>query len=330
MNFLCVSCAWSTSCLSEDSMGIVVLETNWPIPCQEGVERLAILLPFGMGLRQDLLYLSVCWRGSQHDSTCASLSQNTKPYSKRTFQMACGQDGQASPKLHSKSHILHPAVMILQSLLNITSKTRKSPWTSNNFQTSPQIISNLPIFVGVSEAKPQPVGEPSIWAKLVPPNFAKGTNVQTHRGNLCGHRGLWLLGTIPQDGSTSKHRIWWINVSPGVVSQILIISEKRLNHLQIHTGFTVSISSNTLDTHECNTTVRSSTRWRLVMMEWVASTRARISSKSTFTASIAAVKSCPQQWSLVAIPHIRKGANCTKTATKPRDWWQSGVFSVKK
>ena len=38
--------------------------------------------------------------------------------------------------------------------------------------------------------------------------------------------------------------------------------------------------------HQC-----ASTRWRLVMMEWVASTRARISSRSTFTASMAAVKS---------------------------------------
>lgn len=95
----------------------------------------------GYLLWQDLLYLSVCWRVSQHDSTCASLSQNTKPYSKRTFQMACGQDGQASPKLHSKSHILHPAVMILQSLLNITLKTRKSPW---KIQQLPNIASNHP------------------------------------------------------------------------------------------------------------------------------------------------------------------------------------------
>ena len=105
--------------------------------------------------------------------------------------------------------------------------------------------------------------------------------------------------SIGSDESMSLQELY-LNVSQ--------ISEKRLNHFQIHTGFTVSISSNTLDTHECNTTVPSSTRWRLVMMEWVASTRARISSKSTFTASIAAVKSCPQQWSLVAIPHIRKGA----------------------
>mmetsp|Transcript_69165 Transcript_69165/g.160333 ORF Transcript_69165/g.160333 Transcript_69165/m.160333 type:complete len:480 (-) Transcript_69165:1-1440(-) len=42
---------------------------------------------------------------------------------------------------------------------------------------------------------------------------------------------------------------------------------------------------------EISAVMVASTRWRLVIMEWVASTRARISSRSTFTASMAAVKS---------------------------------------
>lgn len=42
---------------------------------------------------------------------------------------------------------------------------------------------------------------------------------------------------------------------------------------------------------EISAVMVASTRCRLVIMEWVASTRARISSKSTFTASMAAVKS---------------------------------------
>lgn len=212
-----------------------------------------------------------------------------------------------------------------------------SPWKpenhherSNNFQTSPEIISNLPIFVGVSEG----LNSPTSWGAIY---LGQGRSTQLLPKAPMSKRiveisavivacGCWELypkmgrpQSIGSDESMSLQELYLK----------LIISEKNWTTSKIHTGFTVSISSNTLGTHECNTTVRSSTRWRLVMMEWVASTRARISSKSTFTASIAAVKSCPQQWSLVAIPHIRKGANCTKTATKPRDWWQSGFSQCK-
>ncbi len=153
--------------------------------------------------------------------------------------------------------------------------------------------------------------EISIWAKvgwghmMSSSKLAKGTNVQTHRGNLCGHRGLKGCGCWKSIyGATPNHmKIWWINVFPGVLStkyfivfpKLRKVSKSIMDHNIHHESYSSYNSSNILNTHECKSTVPSSTRWRLVMMEWVASTRARISSKSTFTASIAAVKSCPQQ-----------------------------------